>query len=167
MEQFAFYVLAVVAIISSLGVVLMNNPVHSALFMLATFFSVAGIFVQLNAEYIAAIQILVYAGAILVLYLFVVMLLNPKYKGFIKLPIYRIVLGLVAGFVVFVQILVGLKGTNVLGKLGNITPDVMSDVGNVKLFGEALFTRYLVPFEVASILLLVALIGAIVIAKKN
>jgi len=167
MEQFAFYVLAVVAIISSLGVVLMNNPVHSALFMLATFFSVAGIFVQLNAEYIAAIQILVYAGAILVLYLFVVMLLNPKYKGFIKLPIYRIALGLVAGFVMFVQVLLAMKGTGVLGKLGKITPDVMSEIGNVKLFGEALFTRYLVPFEVASILLLVALIGAIVIAKKN
>lgn len=167
MEQFAFYALAFVAIISSLGVVLMKNPVHSALWMLATFFSVAGIFVQLNAEYIAAIQILVYAGAILILYMFVVMLLNPDHKGFIKLPMYRVALGGIAALVIFVQILVAVKSTNVIGKIGKVTPELMSEVGNVKMFGEALFTRYLVPFEVASILLLVALIGSIVLAKKN
>ena len=93
MEVIAFSALAFVAIISSLGVVLMKNPVHSALWMLATFFSVAGVFVQLDAEYVAAIQILVYAGAILILYLFVVMLLNPDFKGFMKFPMSRVLLG--------------------------------------------------------------------------
>jgi len=167
MEQIIFVMLAFIAIICSLGVILMKNPVHSALWMLGAFFSVAGIFVQLDAEYIAAIQILVYAGAILVLYLFVVMLLNPNYKGFIKLPVYRLLLGGIGSFIVCIQVMFALKSTNVMGKLGQITPEVMSEVGNVKVFGQALFTRYLVPFEIASILLLVALIGAIVLAKKN
>lgn len=167
MEFIAFGALAFVAIISSLGVVLMKNPVHSALFMLATFFSVAGVFVQLDAEYVAVIQILVYAGAILVLYLFVVMILNPDFKGFMKFPISRALLGVAGAGVIFVQVLMTLKSTDVLGKLGTVTPEKMSEVGNIKLFGEALFTRYLVPFEIASILLLVAMVGAIVLAKKN
>jgi len=87
MEQLGFYILAFVAIISSIFMITRENPVHSALWMLLTFISVAGIFIQLDAEFIAAIQVLVYAGAILVLYLVCCHAsLNPKSKGFIKIP---------------------------------------------------------------------------------
>jgi len=166
MEQLAFYVLAFLAIISALFMITRINPVHSALWMLLTFFAVAGIFVQLNAEFIAAIQVLVYAGAILVLYLFVVMLLNPKTRGFIKVPV-RYTMGTLVAIVVVVQIFATLRSTNVIGKQGDITPEIMKESGNVFLFGKELFTTYLVPFEVSSILLLVAMIGAIALAKKD
>jgi len=166
MEQLGFYILAFVAIISSLFMITRENPVHSALWMLLTFFAVAGIFVQLNAEFIAAVQVLVYAGAILVLYLFVVMLLNPKSKGFIRIP-FRYALGIVAAFVVFTQILITLQSANVIGKSGPYTAEVLEKYGNVKVFGYELFNNYLVPFEVVSVMLLVAMIGAIVLAKKD
>lgn len=166
MEQLAFYVLSILAVISSALMITRKNPVHSALWMLLTFFAVAGIFVQLNAEYIAAIQILVYAGAILVLYLFVVMLLNPKTSGTMKFNA-RYVIGLVASVFIGVQVFVGInKGTALLGKSGNVS-EVVAQHGYVAAFGKELFTTYLVPFEIASILLLVAMIGAIIIAKKE
>lgn len=166
MEQVVFYILAFTAIISALFMITRSNPVHSALWMLMTFFAVAGIFVQLGAEYVAAIQVLVYAGAILVLYLFVVMLLNPKTHGFIKIP-FRYIIGVVAALVVTFQILMTLKSSELIGKIGWLTPELIEEYGNVKLFGRELFTTYLVPFEIASILLLVAMIGAIVLAKKD
>jgi len=166
MEQVIFYILAFVAIVSSLFLITRNNPVHSALWMLLTFFAVAGIFIQLDAEFVAAIQVLVYAGAILVLYLFVVMLLNPKSHGFIKIP-FRYAIGIVASVIVVIQVLMTLKSSEVLGKLGWVTPQLAEELGNVKMFGKELFTTYLVPFEIASILLLVAMIGAIVLAKKD
>lgn len=166
MEQVIFYILAFVAIVSSLFMITRNNPVHSALWMLLTFFAVAGIFVQLNAEFVAAIQVLVYAGAILVLYLFVVMLLNPKSYGFIKIP-FRYAIGVIAAVVVVFQVLMTLKSSEVIGKLGWVTPQLAQELGNVKMFGKELFTTYLVPFEIASILLLVAMIGAIALAKKD
>jgi len=166
MEQVAFYILAFLAIVSALFMITRINPVHSALWMLLTFFSVAGIFVQLDAEFIAAIQVLVYAGAILVLYLFVVMLLNPKSHGFIKIP-FRYALGTVVSFIIVIQVLFAVKTSNILGQKGDITDQLIAQHGNVKLFGKVLFTEYLVPFEIASILLLVAMIGAIVLVKKE
>jgi NADH-quinone oxidoreductase subunit J len=166
MEQVIFYILAFVAIVSSLFMITRNSPVHSALWMLLTFFAVAGIFVQLDAEFVAAIQVLVYAGAILVLYLFVVMLLNPKSHGFIKAP-FRYVIGVVASIIIVFQVLMTLKSSEVIGKLGWVTPQLAQELGNVKMFGKELFTTYLVPFEIASILLLIAMIGAIVLAKKD
>lgn len=166
MEQVVFYILAFVAIISSLFMITRNNPVHSALWMLLTFFAVAGIFIQLDAEFIAAIQVLVYAGAILVLYLFVVMLLNPKSSGFVKIP-FRYGIGVLTSLIIVIQVFMTLKDSKVLGKMGWVTPQLAQEMGNVKMFGKELFTTYLVPFEIASLLLLVAMIGAIVLAKKD
>ena len=163
----AFFLLGGLAVISSLFMITRKNPVHSALWMLLTFFSVAGIFVQLDAEYIAVIQVLIYAGAILVLYLFVVMLLNPGSSGFMKFPL-RYVIGAGAALVVFLQVLMTVSKSGFLQDAtvkGLNYPEVAQS--NVKLFGMELFQTYLVPFEVASILLLVAMIGAIIIAKKD
>lgn len=167
MAQAAFYILGFLAVVSSLFLITRKNPVHSALWMLLTFFAVAGIFVQLNAEYIAAIQILVYAGAILVLYLFVVMLLNPKSSGAAKFNV-RYLLGGGAAILIGVQVIAALKSAKLLGKGGSYTAEVIAQKGGViSAFGVELFTTYLVPFEIASLLLLVAMIGAIIIAKKE
>lgn len=161
-----FWVLGITAVVSSLFMITRENPVHSALWMLLTFFAVAGIFIQLDAEYIAAIQVMVYAGAILVLYMFVVMLLNPKSTGFIKMPV-KAVLGGIAALVLFAQVLMTLMGTGVI-KTAQLTGiHYPEGITNVKAFGAVMFTNYIVPFEVASVLLLVAMIGAIVIAKKD
>ena len=122
MEKLAFYILSFVIIISSVFMITRKNPVHSVLWMLLTFFSVAGIFIQLNAEFIAAIQVIVYAGAILVLYLFVVMLLNPKTHGFAKIP-YRYGVTIVIVLLFVIQIFMAVSMTKVLGSPGNITPE--------------------------------------------
>jgi NADH-quinone oxidoreductase subunit J len=166
LANIGFWVLGITAVISALFLVTRENPVHSALWMLLTFFCVAGIFVQLDAEFIAAIQVMVYAGAILVLYMFVVMLLNPKSSGFIKLP-FKVIMAGVTSLVVFFQVIMTLMGADVI-KTANLTGmNYPEGVGNTKAFGIELFTKYLVPFEIVSILLLVAMIGAIVIAKKD
>lgn len=166
MAQVAFYILGTIAVISSLFMITRKNPVHAALWMLLTFFVVAGIFVQLDAEFIAAIQVLVYAGAILVLYMFVVMLLNPDTHGFVKIPL-RYILGIAASIVVFLQVIMTINYTDKFRETALHGFDYASGFTNVKLFGKVLFTDYLVPFEIASLLLLVAMIGAIVIAKKD
>jgi len=166
LANIGFWVLGITAVVSALFLVTRENPVHSALWMLLTFFCVAGIFVQLDAEFIAAIQVMVYAGAILVLYMFVVMLLNPKSSGFIKLP-FKVILAAVTSLVIFFQVIMTLMGADVI-KTANLTGmNYPEGVSNIKAFGIELFTTYLVPFEIASILLLVAMIGAIVIAKKD
>lgn len=169
MDVFAnigFWVLGITAVVSALLLVTRENPVHSALWMLLTFFCVAGIFVQLDAEYIAAIQVMVYAGAILVLYMFVVMLLNPKSTGFIKMP-FKVILGGIVSLIVFLQVIMTLMGADII-KTSTLTGIAdPNNYGNTKLFGMDLFTKYLVPFEIVSITLLVAMIGAIVIAKKD
>ncbi|MCD8492066.1 MAG: NADH-quinone oxidoreductase subunit J [Geovibrio sp.] len=166
MAQVAFYILAGLAVVSALGVITRENPVHSALWMLLTFFSVAGIFVQLGAEFVAAIQVLVYAGAILVLYLFVVMLLNPRSGGFIRMPA-KYIIGSAVSVVVFFQIAITIWSSGIF-KNGAIGPlPYVEGMNNVRAYGNVLFTKYLVPFEIASILLLVAMIGAIVIARKD
>ncbi|TCK61582.1 NADH-quinone oxidoreductase subunit J [Seleniivibrio woodruffii] len=161
-----FWVLGITSVVASLFMVTRENPVHSALWMLLTFFAVAGIFIQLDAEYIAAIQVMVYAGAILVLYMFVVMLLNPKSTGFIKLPV-KVILGAVVALVLFFQIVMTLMGTGVIKTAQMTGINYPEGLHNVKAFGAVMFTQYIVPFEIASVLLLVAMIGAIVIAKKD
>lgn len=166
MSQVAFYILAVISVIAALGVITRENPVHSALWMLLTFFSVAGIFVQLGAEFVAAVQVLVYAGAILVLYLFVVMLLNPRTSGFIRMPA-KYIIGSLVSVVVFLQVAITIWSSGIL-KNGQVGPlQYVEGMNNVRAFGNVLFTKYLVPFEIASLLLLVAMIGAIVIARKD
>jgi len=149
-------------------VVLSRNPVHSALFLVVTFFSLAGLYVLLNAPFLAAVQVLVYAGAIMVLFLFVIMLLNLKVASgeFEKLLNLKILGAGAAVFLVFEILYMISKGV-FLGVFGQYTPQVMAQEGNTKLIGKLLFTDYLLPFEITSILLIVAIIGAVVLAKKT
>ena len=168
MSQLFFGYFAGMIAITSMLVVALRNPVYSALSLLVMFFHVAGLFITLHAEFLAAVQIIVYAGAILVLYLFVVMLLNVKQDDRYHSQ-WRI-----AGFVcvpLLIESIVLLSGGTEAADPGNrslqsglhdaITPD------NTLAIGKILFSTYLFPFEVASLVLLVAMIGAIVLAKRD
>lgn len=166
LPQIIFGYLAAVIVVMSLLVVTRKNAVHSVLWMLLLFFHIASLYLFLNAEFLAAIQIIIYAGAMLVLYLFVIMLLNlrqeEKARRFIGIwPL---------GFLVAVALLfvLGLSvKAIVLGPSGIYTADVVKETGHLGLVGKILYTEYLFPFEVLSVVLLVAIVGAIVLAKKR
>ena len=161
-----FYMLAAVCIAAALGVVVATNPVHSAIFLVLCFFNVAGVFVMLGAEFLAVIQVIVYTGAILVLLLFVLMLVDPDdlpefHQG---RPVQRVVGGLL-GLILLLEIAVAILNREVVGQQGSATPDAMAAVGgNTQAIGRLLFSNYLLAFEVVSLVLTVGVIGAIVLA---
>lgn len=162
MAALLFSYLAAVVVVTAVLVVALRNPVHSAISLLVMFFHVAGLYLTLNAEFLAAIQIIVYAGAILVLYLFVLMLLNLKAEDrYQKQWVIGALLG--AGLAAELIYLV-LKSRFSEGLTALPAADA---VGNTKSIGLVLFTQYLFPFEIASLILLVAMIGAIILAKRG
>ncbi|MEK6672406.1 MAG: NADH-quinone oxidoreductase subunit J [Nitrospirota bacterium] len=161
-----FGYLAGVIILLSILVITVKNPVHSVMFMLLMFFHIAGLYLTLNAEFLAAVQIIVYAGAILVLFLFVILLLNLKDELRMKRTTWSWPLGVAAAGALFIAAFLSLRSF-VPGTKGVITTAVIKAETNTKVLGRILFTEYLFPFEVVSLVLLVALIGAIVLAKKR
>lgn len=170
MTSVLFFYFAAVIISTAILVIGSRKPVNSALALLVMFFHVAGLFVLLDAEFIAAVQIIVYAGAILVLYLFVVMLLNVRAdEGYHR----QVGIGLIAGLAILVEagfILYRSGFANRVSPSVSSAPAVPSAVavpGNTETIGRVLYTTYLFPFEVASLILLVAMIGAIILAKKG
>ncbi len=164
MSQLFFGYFAVVIMATSVLVVALRNPIYSALSLLIMFFHVAGLYVTLHAEFLAAVQVIVYAGAILVLYLFVVMLLNVKREEryHTQLP----VAGLLGVTLVTEMILLAVR-QHTADSSAPAAADAASTTGNTELLGEVLYSTYLFPFEVASLILLVAMIGAIILAKKD
>lgn len=156
-----FYFLSFVAVLSALLVVLSRSPVHSVLYLIVTFFSIAGHYVLLNAQFLAVVHVIVYAGAIMVLFLYVIMLLNlNKESEPHKSNLLKIAAAICAGLLMVV--LVGsLKGTDML------VQQAPSDIGYVKNLGQVLFTDFLLPFEIASILLLAAMVGAVMLGKAE
>ncbi|MDZ7269742.1 MAG: NADH-quinone oxidoreductase subunit J [candidate division KSB1 bacterium] len=173
MQPILFYTFAILAVASAVAMVLHRNPVYSAIFLILTLFSLAGFFVLLNAPFVAAVHIIVYAGAIMVLFLFVIMLLNLKRDPVREAgKIRRRFLGaaLVLTLLLEVSALIGatyfLSGTGAGGRDAHV--GLQSNVsGSTADIGRALFTTYLLPFEVASVLLLVAMVGAVVLAKRK
>jgi len=168
-QQIFFYAFGAIAVAAGLMVVISRNPVHSALFLIVTFFCLAGLFVLLNAHFLAAIQVLVYAGAIMVLFLFVIMLLSlkPVASEFEKLLTLKI-LGVGAAIFLLFEILYLISKESLLGLSGVATPELIEQGGgNTRMLGELLFTDYLLPFEITSVLLIVAIIGAVVLAKRK
>lgn len=165
MELVFFLYFAVVIAITSILVVALRNPIYSALSLLIMFFHVAGLYVTLRAEFVAAVQIVVYAGAILVLYLFVVMLLNLKQDD--RYHQQWPVVGVVGGALALEAIVLTLvRGRS--SQAGPVnTPETVEGIGNTEALGDLLYSTYLFPFEVASLILLVAMIGAIILAKKD
>jgi len=159
MNPVIFIILSIITVGGALMVVLSRSPVNSILFLLLTFFGIASFYVMLGAQFLAAVQLIVYAGAILVLFLFAVMLLNigkieEKSSAFLK------ALGIVCGGIILILL------TTVLGSL-NFTASPGPELVSTAALCELLFTKYLIPFEFASILLLVAIVGAVVLVKKR
>ena len=161
---FGYY--AVVIVFLSMLVVTGKNPVHSVMWMLLLFFHIAGLYLFLNAEFIAAIQVIVYAGAILVLFLFVVLLLNLKEELKIDRFIGSWPAALFITSAFFVLVSIALKSM-VLGPSGKYTVAFIQQETHTKAIGKLLYTEFLFPFEIASLILLVAVIGAIVLAKRK
>ena len=166
MEIIFFYLVAFVVVVSGLLVVLCKSPINSAIGLVNTFFCLAIFYVMLNAPFMAAIQIMVYAGAIMVLILFVIMLLNLGTAAR-KRYTQGIVWSALASLMVLVNVVFFLKRGRVTGAEGDLTAFTIESVGHTELIGRAMFTDFILPFEIASILLLVAIVGAVVLAKKE
>ncbi|OQY20251.1 MAG: NADH-quinone oxidoreductase subunit J [Desulfobacteraceae bacterium 4572_35.1] len=166
MQLLFFYLVAFVTIVSGLCVVLCKNPINSAISLVMTFFCLAIFYVTLHAPFMAAIQIMVYAGAIMVLIIFVMMLLNQGAEVVARCR-HAVVGAVVAAGIMMLQVLVTLKHGDVSGVVGPVNSAMIEEVGHTELIGQALFTDFLFPFEIASILLLVAIVGAVVLAKRE
>jgi len=165
----AFYVLAAVTLLSGVAVVSARNPVHSVLFLIAAFFSAAGLFVLLGAEFLAMLLIVVYVGAVAVLFLFVVMMLDVDFaelrQGFAQyLPIGGLVAGVLAVEMVLVSASVAAQGA--AGK-NAVTDANAGQVSNTEAIGRVLYTDYIFFFQAAGMVLLVAMIGAIVLTLRH
>ncbi len=164
MPTLIFLYFAAIIVVTAALVVALRNPIYSALSLLVMFFHVAGLYVTLHAEFLAAIQIIVYAGAILVLYLFVVMLLNVKRDDRYNRQ-GPVALFLGAVLLTEVVLLTASHGLTVA------SPGPAADgervAGNTEAIGEVLYSTYLFPFEMASLILLAAMIGAVILSKKD
>jgi NADH-quinone oxidoreductase subunit J len=159
-----FYVFAALTLLCGVFVIanpFSRNPVTSAMFLVLTIISMAGLFVLLHAFFLAAVQILVYAGAVIVLFLFVIMLLDLKEEARRKIKIYGIIAGLISVGTIVAIFLKSLRAPNL-----NAQPSPSIEGGTAAL-GKLLFTQYVLPFEVVSVLLLVAMVGVILLSKKN
>lgn len=162
MANFFFYILAALAIASALMVVTRRNAVHSAMYLVLTMAAIAGLFVQLGSWFIAALQIIVYAGAIMVLFLFVIMMLNLKKDEFgFDSRIFQRIFAFVLGVLFLAQIV--LVVTKYPYQAGRPYEQSMGDIARLS---QKLFYDYLYPFEIVGVLLLAAIIGAVVIARK-
>tara|TARA_Y100001968_G_scaffold193058_1_gene177021 strand:- start:2305 stop:2907 length:603 start_codon:yes stop_codon:yes gene_type:complete len=162
-ELFCFAILASIVVIGALGVVFLNNIVYSAFLLGGVFMSVAGLYLLLNASFVAAAQILVYVGAVNVLILFAIMLVNKQeeLKPIKGLQVRKILSGIVCG-----GLLTLLVRVNLITNWNTPGPVNIGDLSTERI-GEHLFTDYLLPFELASVLLLMAMIGAIVLARRD
>jgi NADH-quinone oxidoreductase subunit J len=163
--EILFWFLSVLALVSAIMVLISRNPVHSVLWLIATFFAISGHYILLNAQFIAIVNMIVYAGAIMVLFLFVIMLMNldvaiePKRSMWMKFA------GVISGGLLL-AVLLSVVRTSV--DLNNKTAQLNTgEIGLIKNLGNTLFTQYAVPFEISSVLFLSAMVGAVVIGKRN
>jgi NADH-quinone oxidoreductase subunit J len=170
-DQIAFYFFAALAVISAILVVTRRNAVHSAIFLVTALLATAGIFLQLHAEFLFIVQIILYVGGIMVLFVFVIMLVNLdvaiRQIQFNRMWLVALLLVIALGaqvYMVFHYARVGLA-TEPLFQLAAAPASSLEP--NTELVGATLFGQYMLPFEIASILLLVAMIGAVVMAKRK
>jgi len=162
--QILFWFLTALALISALMVLLSKNPVYSVLWLVAVFFSISGHYILLNAQFLAIVNMIVYAGAIMVLFLFVIMLMNlnketePQKNNIMKL------IGVICGGSLLSLFISLIKQANELNNKSTLLNK--GDIGLIANLGKSLFSQYVVPFEISSVLFLSAMVGAVVIGKK-
>lgn len=161
-SEILFWVLSVTAVVCASLVILSKNAVHSALFLIVTFFAVAGHYFLLNAHFLAAVHIIVYAGAIMVLFLYAVMMLNlHKDPEPNKKPLFKLAAAVSAGSLLLV-LTVALKHSEIQQ---NLTRD--TQIGTVESLGQSLFNEFMLPFEISALLFLSAMVGAVLLSKKT
>ena len=162
----AFYLLATLTIASAVAVIFARNPVHSVLWLIMAFFNAAGLMLILGAEFIAMLLVIVYVGAVAVLFLFIVMMLNIDFaqlrSGFTR----NLPFGLLVALVLLAEIIVAVSAWKAGPVTGNVKPAAVTQP-NIEAIGELLYTRFLFPFEIAGLILLVAMIGAIVLTHRS
>ena len=165
MEALTFYIMAFITVVSAVLVVFMSRPLNNVLFMIMTMLGLAGLFLLLHAEFIALVQVIVYAGAVMVLFMFVVMLLNLDRLGRSdQKKSVRGWAGALVGLAVFAVLLTAIKYMQVVTPS---KPEAIVTPSNTSALAKELFTTYLLPFEIASVLLLAAMIGAVLLAGKR
>lgn len=170
MESIAFYILAAVILLSATLMISSRNMVHAIVYMVVSFVGIGGLFFLLQAEFVGAVQILVYAGGIVVLFLFVVMLVNVGESNQLEFVHRQWLPALLLGLLLAAEIGALLwRQARTLAAAPERAESVLRAVeqGNTETIGDVLYTQYLLPFEIASVLLLVAMIGAIYLAKKR
>src|ERR1043165_1031770 len=161
-QELLFWILSVAALSCALGVVLSRNPVNSVLFLILTFFAISGHYILMNAQFLAVVNVIVYAGAIMVLFLFVIMLMNlnadvePQKSRLVQLA------GAVSGGALLLALLAAMRTATLIPLEQRST-----DIGLISNLGKVLFTQYVLPFEISSVLFLSAMIGAIIIGRKD
>jgi NADH-quinone oxidoreductase subunit J len=160
-----FILLSVMAVGSALMVITRKNPVHSVLYLIVTFFAISGHYILLNAQFLAIVNIIVYAGAIMVLFLFVVMLMNLNQESEPQKNRLLQFAGVIAGGGLFLVIISALVRSKEI--MHSAVQMQIGDQGLIKTLGNVLFKDYVLPFEISSVLFLSAMIGAVVISKKE
>ena len=163
MEQFLFFFIALVAVASAVYFVFAKNPLYAILSLIVTFFSIAALYVLLNAQFLGIVQIIVYAGAIMVLFLYVLMMLNLNAKDESKKHNLLKFTGIISAGIIFVGMIGAYKGV----AMTNATTNVDSQIGLTKNLGKVLVNEYVLPFELASILILAGIVGSVLIGKKD
>lgn len=162
--QILFWILSVMALFSALMVITSKNPMHSVIWLILVFFAISGHYLLMNAQFLAIVNIIVYAGAIMVLFLYVLMLLDlkketePQKNRWLKLA------GAVAGGSLLLVLVAALRKAEVVN---DIAQTRVGEIGLIENLGKTLFTDFVVPFEISSILFLSAMVGAVVIGKKE
>ncbi len=159
-----FWFLSLLALFSAIMMVVSKNPIHSVLWLIIVFFAISGHYILLNAQFLAIVNLIVYAGAIMVLFLFVIMLMNlnadtePQKNKWLKMA------GVIAGGALLLVMVAALKDADLKNKAAEMNS---GDIGLIHNLGMALFHDYVVPFEISSVLFLSAMVGAVVIGKKD
>lgn len=164
MEQVIFFIISAFALASAAYFVFSKNPLYAILSLIVTMFSIAGLYILLNAQFLGVVQIIVYAGAIMVLFLYILMMLNLNKEDEGKKNLYLKFVGVISGGLLFIGILGALRGftTDAVD-----TASIDFSVGLTKNLGRLFFNEYVLPFELASILIIAGIVGAVLIGKKD
>jgi NADH-quinone oxidoreductase subunit J len=161
--KYIFFFLSVLALYSAVMMLVSKKPVHSVLYLTLTFFAIAGHYIMLNAQFLAVVHVIVYAGAIMVLFLFTVMLLNLNKEEISPKPLWIKIIAMITGGI-FMIVLIGIFRGYDHAVAGD---PALTQIGLVKNLGKVLYEQYLLPFEVSSVLFLTAMVGAVMLGKKE
>ncbi len=166
LASLAFYLFAGITLLSAVMVITARNPVHSVLFLILAFFNAAGLFVLLGAEFVAMILVIVYVGAVAVLFLFVVMMLDMSFADLRKGAMKYVPVGILAGGILLAELIVVFGAWAMKDGAEPVQP-IPADITNTEALGRVLYTEYILAFQVSGLILLVAMIGAIVLTHRR